>query len=1141
MSLPEGAVLIEEKKDTGFKLPEGATLIENNEDSILPDVNVPSKWLKGEQSLSEKFVSRFPDASKAINEVSDHLLNMNIFDITSQQSIDHSAELAGLRKQVESMNSPFFQGGSTRGKGAGDSYAPQRGKAFIKGLKGSTMGMVATQELDNFMPGYTSESLLYDFGQMVGDIPAMIGGYIVGGANPISGSAGAFALPAGLRQVYIDKLLKGEVDSWGDFFGRLSNAVKETTKGEITGAATGYMGKISPFGLKTMMEVGTMTTVGAALEGHVPSNEDFIHALVMVSGLKISSKAGSYAKERMMNMYRDYGVKPGDVAKEIDDLIPENDRSITEVTSNIKNVIDDVESRIKSQFLLMPPANMGEGFTFKDSPAPKPETILRKGIEGDKGNYTEGRVNPDLEVVNRPFYKKDVDALMQKNPAGLSDDLQNADTPRGVVEVLQDINSALGKVGAIGDRPHTLEQVVARMRLKDDYNRAQELANKQNKTVGEVLKEGGLDEKYIEKITKMFEPEVVKSTPSDNPDTVKQRNLGTKSNPRYAPEITKSDMEGLKTVNEIDLGPLNNVTVNSLFMFEKMGAWAKDTFYRPMKVAEDAAKRKYIELEVETKSIEKSLPKGAAKRIGIYAISKQESGTAKLQHMKIKEVPKLTLDEMKAYNKLRDYYKTFYEQLQQARIESGKEPFDAVEDYFTFVHQMSFLESLGLSPTFGNKTLLQNAIADNIKDFIHAKATSFGFAKGRVNALYHLDTDAFRVFLKYADVATRHIEKSPVIAKGRELLLKMPDDTILMEKAPNTAKWLTVWLDKQAGQKTTEFIPPLAEKGLQIINNNMAYSVLGGNLRSAFIVQPTSLVNSVVRIGVNNLKSGIAEACIPERRKFASDNSKVLLTREFDVNFVDAMKADGMLGGIVKGYTEGRHWIGNKGMAAIKFMDYQAAVSTWLGAFKKAKTEGMKDTEAFNYADDTVTRTQASALPSDISPIQYTTLGKTLSIFQTFVINDWNFLMKDVAGIKNPEISKGQAVKNMMVWAVGATLFNILYEDILGISSPFPSPLRAAYNALDNGDGLFGASKEIAMEMSQLVPFLGGTRYGSNPFGATVGFIGDVAEKVSDKPGGKPALDLIGKGLGIPGTVQVERMMKEETLKEMMFGKEPKN
>lgn len=160
-------------------------------------------------------------------------------------------------------------------------------------------------------------------GTLAGDVPAMMGGYLAGGANPVTGMAGAFALPAGMRKILMDKYEKGEAQSFPEFWDRFSGAFIDTAKGWITGAATGAVGKaigmapiVSPTAkaAATMTgEVATMVTVGKALEGQVPGPNDFIDTALALGFVKGSIKVA----QKLRNIYAETGVKPDDVAADV--------------------------------------------------------------------------------------------------------------------------------------------------------------------------------------------------------------------------------------------------------------------------------------------------------------------------------------------------------------------------------------------------------------------------------------------------------------------------------------------------------------------------------------------------------------------------------------------------------------------------------------------------------------------------------------------------------------------------------------------------------------------------------------------------------------------------------------------------------
>jgi len=160
-------------------------------------------------------------------------------------------------------------------------------------------------------------------GSLAGDVPAMVGGYLLGGRSPIMGMAGAFALPAGIRKILMDKYDNGEAQSWGDFWERFSGAFIDTAKGWITGAATGAVGKaigLAPIVSPTMKsaatvtgEIATMVTVGKALEGQMPEPQDFVDTAITLGFVKGSAKVAG----KLRNIYAETGVKPDDVAADV--------------------------------------------------------------------------------------------------------------------------------------------------------------------------------------------------------------------------------------------------------------------------------------------------------------------------------------------------------------------------------------------------------------------------------------------------------------------------------------------------------------------------------------------------------------------------------------------------------------------------------------------------------------------------------------------------------------------------------------------------------------------------------------------------------------------------------------------------------
>lgn len=234
-------------------------------------------------------------------------------------------------------------------------------EAFEAGTQMSVSGLLARGKSPDIEVGPDAtrmQRIASTVGQMAGDLPAMVVGAGVGGTAtgplaPVGAMAGAFALPAGMRKILMDKYEKGEATTFGEFWDRFAGAAIETAKGYVTGAATGAVGKgiaalpLSPAAKAAATltgEVGTMTTVGAALEGHMPNAQDFIDTTLALGFIKGSVRVAGKLRE----IYTRTGVKPEDVAADamrdptiLQDLASDN--------RSIPKVYQDAEADVAAQ------------------------------------------------------------------------------------------------------------------------------------------------------------------------------------------------------------------------------------------------------------------------------------------------------------------------------------------------------------------------------------------------------------------------------------------------------------------------------------------------------------------------------------------------------------------------------------------------------------------------------------------------------------------------------------------------------------------------------------------------------------------------------------------------------------------------
>lgn len=181
----------------------------------------------------------------------------------------------------------------------------------------------------------------YQLGMIGGDAPWMLPGAVLGGAAGgtagsavpvvgtaggalVGGGAGALMLPESMRTLLMQGYEKGEVQSFGDFFDRAAALFINTAKSGIVGGLTGPAGPVAGKLLgpaagpilrntaETAAAIGTMVTVGKALEGQVPKASDFLDAAVVIGGLKGSMAVAA----KLRTIYAKTGAKPEQVVED---------------------------------------------------------------------------------------------------------------------------------------------------------------------------------------------------------------------------------------------------------------------------------------------------------------------------------------------------------------------------------------------------------------------------------------------------------------------------------------------------------------------------------------------------------------------------------------------------------------------------------------------------------------------------------------------------------------------------------------------------------------------------------------------------------------------------------------------------------
>jgi len=575
----------------------------------------------------------------------------------------------------------------------------------------------------------------------------------------------------------------------------------------------------------------------------------------------------------------------------------------------------------------------------------------------------------------------------------------------------------------------------------------------------------------------------------------------------------------------------------------------KDDIYWRQKQLEKAAKVEYTQVEKESRGVETALPKDAGKNIYTYAVGQQKGGPELLQKLGIAPVEELVGPEAAAYQQMRQGFDNMLGRWNEARVAVGKEPIEGVENYFTFIRKYVELVNKGGNPLTINPR------------YFKPLDVKVPYEIQRAQSNLPLVMDAFKVYRRYSKSVLDYIYQAPHTAEVRKLA------EAISKTSPNTTEFLNNWTDQimqlskmknrifeGGSQKPTSWLGKSIDRTVNLVAgvrpieegfdrafdkvvNNVGVSTLSGYLRSATI-QPTSMVMTAGETGFKNLLGGIKDSASPAKWRYARENSNVLSTREFDINVsesIERMVSETKFGRFKKGAAE-------VGYAPLHYLDQQAAISTWWAAYRRGISSGMKPgDELFKYCDDVVTKTQGSAARSDLARIQTHSAGKALTQFQTFIINEWNYLTGIIPGLRESGMSFGDKMKKITRVATAGALANIVYEDVIGMPSPLPTPLRAGYKAFMRGEGAFGAAKAATGELSQVVPVFGGARYtGGSPLGPVAGFATDMAAAVKGEQGRVPLWTLPLRLRGVPGTVQLERLTRvpgKLSLGEALFGK----
>lgn len=554
--------------------------------------------------------------------------------------------------------------------------------------------------------------------------------------------------------------------------------------------------------------------------------------------------------------------------------------------------------------------------------------------------------------------------------------------------------------------------------------------------------------------------------------------------------------------------------------------------------------------------------------IGRHLIAGQKKGPKILKIMgEDTKMRPMTPPETAIFNRIRSALDAKFVEINNARVLNGEQPLKRVDNYFTFMTDMAALDEMGINMALAPMKQIETALAYARTPKRGVKRVFLPYALKRTSGAVPVKLNAAEVFETYMARANDFLAVTPVVAKGRALLgshlleKRLTGKTLkngtqqakniyysIDQTHPFLARDVHAWLNHIAGKG----LDAGAHDGVRLIRNwsgrlarGLSRSVLGGAVRTA-LVQFASLKNTTNLVGYPATAEGIAKAMFSkEARRQAAVESDVLYLRKhysYDAVVYDAMQWKG-----VRNIGAGLWRLFNEAaFKPLQAIDYTMAEITYLAA-KKYGTRTLKlgEREAVRFADHITLNSQASGLPGHTAPIQWSQAGKLASVFQTFTINEFNHILTDVFGWHNLEF-KGKSGFDRTIMAArlltSTTLFNILYEDLIGVRSPFPTPIREAVRSYEKNKDPVKAAIVGAKDLTETVPIIGGVMRWSTPnrlalpaaaapFGNMIQAFNKYAPSVwayiKGEDAGKPPkfnprdLEFVGQLLGITGTTQV--------------------
>lgn len=793
------------------------------------------------------------------------------------------------------------------------------------------------------------------------------------------------------------------------------------------------------------------------------------------------------------------------------------------------------------------------GLKTETSPiAPQPqarvEFISEEGIPRATYQLENGKIKEVEKIGEQKSY--------QINPETKKIELvENVPGQKSVYQILLDpLKNENGFIEIPTSRKKLLESTTPAFR--ENVRRFGELAEKSGKSMVDFLKDNDFSKKEIDKMVKVAEAVKLespfKAPKSDvvipegkDPLRIQQNEVNINTGPKANPKMPIGDkfFEGIRKIKEINLPPiLQAITPTIHFIKDTKSPELLDLWHKTKAIEGNRLKDVKI-LKDTTGALREQYPKRKLREEAFIKIMSQDKlGREALTMLDIKPIDGPIKYEG-LVSELNVQFKDLFNQLNTMRESIGKAKIAERQSYLPMIAQENFYSQIkqlfkGQEGEFNHPNMVLDSVqAINARHAPQAvEATALRHLKRRgLRKGVKLETDPLKLLAQYGSTAYKHIHYSPFnmfinqLTTGKFKVKNSKGieyDWTMANQKPELHEFLSRWSNALAGKPNVMHGPALRflEQGAQKLSSNLTAAVLGWSARTV-LVQPTALLPTATEFGITPTVKGLM------RTALRSKKDPINRSQELSNRLADASMVRDITNQLQNPLMRAVSLPGEKALSAMKFVDGVVAEATWRTAFNANKHLG--ENTAIRLADEAVVRSQGSGFVGDLSPIQMNALGKAVTLWQTFTINNMNWLGREVLNIKNPERNPAETARRVMTYVIGTALINTLFEDELGIQSPQPAPIKEMIRAAQREDSNFSVAYQGLKEMTELAPFLSSLKFGSSPAGAVAEFLKDLSEAAADDlpralNGDKEAMKRVGfvaaKLTGVPGTQQIKRI-----------------